>query len=250
MIFSKKIKSNIDFLKQHNIDPGNVPQHVAIIMDGNGRWAKKRFMPRNFGHKAGAEALKKTIKAAVEIGIKELSMYVFSTENWKRPQAEVDFLMNYLKELIPQEAPKMQEQDIKLRVLGDLSVLKEDVQQALAKVVDDTKNNQKLALNLMVNYGGRNEIISACKSILEKKIKPENLNEKEFEKYLYTKDCYPVDILIRTGGDIRISNFLLWQCAYAELFFLSTLWPDFNRSTLVKVICEFQKRDRRFGGLK
>ncbi|MFC1617266.1 isoprenyl transferase [Candidatus Margulisiibacteriota bacterium] len=237
--------------KKYNLDPNKIPKHVAIIMDGNGRWAKRRLMPRNVGHKAGSEALRKTIKACVELGITVLTVYVFSTENWKRPPEEVRFLMKLLKELLIKEVPVLNKEGAGVKVLGDIDELDPELQNIIKKAEESTKENQILTFNLMINYGSQREIISAVKAILAdiQNGKKLEITEAVFDKYLYTKDCPDPEILIRTGGDRRVSNYLLWQIAYSELFFLDTLWPDFNREELIKVVKEFQKRERRYGGL-
>jgi undecaprenyl diphosphate synthase len=240
-----------DIYKKYNLDPKKIPQHVAIIMDGNGRWAKKRLLPRNAGHKAGSEALRATIKASVELGIKYLTLYVFSTENWKRPDEEVSFLMDLLKQLIIKEIPELNKNGARVRCLGAINELDTELQTKIKEAEEKTSNNETININLMINYGAKNEIINACHNICQditnKKIT--DISEEIFTQYLYTKDSPEIDVFIRTGGDVRLSNYLLWQLAYSELFFIDTLWPDFDKKELIKIIQIFQKRERRFGGL-
>ena len=247
----KKLQAiRAEVYQKNSLDPAKIPNHIAIIMDGNGRWAKKRLLPRTFGHKAGAESVRRTIEACVELNIKYLTLYVFSTENWKRPQDEVSFLMNFLRELIKKEINKLEKEGARIRVLGDFSRLDPELIKDINFAEEKTAHNNVLNINLMINYGGRFEILKACKELLKENFNPDNLTEAVFEKHLYTKDSPELDILIRTGGDnIRLSNFLLWQVAYAEMFFLDTLWPDFNKKTLIKILQKFQERDRKFGGL-
>ena len=237
--------------RQYGLDSKKIPQHVAIVMDGNGRWARKRFLPRTAGHKAGSEALRTIIKTSVELNIKYLTVYVFSTENWKRSQIEVDFLMNLLKTLIIREIPTLNKNGARVRFLGALGDLPKDVQKNISIAEKETAHNQILNLNLMVNYGGRREMIDAVAKFLEQsKGEKQELTEEVFNECLYTRGMPDPDILVRTGGDVRISNYLLWQIAYSELFFLDTLWPDFGREELIQIVQQFQKRDRRFGGVK
>ncbi|MFC1751898.1 isoprenyl transferase [Thermoproteota archaeon] len=234
------------------LDADKMPVHIAIIMDGNGRWAKKRFLPRQMGHKAGAEALRATLKTCAELGILYLSVYVFSTENWKRPEKEVSFLMTLFKYLVAKELPELKKQGVRVQCLGDWDRIPLDVKDKFNEIQNETKENTRINLNLMVNYGSRHEILSACRKVCENKTKDQiqALTEEEFSSFLYSKDCPDPDILIRTGGDYRISNFMLWQIAYSELFVLDTLWPDFKKDQLIQVIKEFQIRERRFGGIK
>ena len=228
-----------------------LPSHVAIVMDGNGRWAKKRHMPRSFGHKEGAEALRRTIQACVRWNIHYLTVYVFSTENWKRPEEEVSFLMDLLRRLIIKEIPKLNQEGVRVRYLGNTQALNVDIQQAMREAEEQTQDNQVLQLNLMVNYGARADILSAVEGVRAylSQHPQETLSDEMFEQFLCLKESPDPDLLIRTGGDCRVSNYLLWQIAYSELFFLETLWPDFSEKDLVEVLKLFQKRDRRFGGL-
>ena len=237
--------------KEFELDSKNIPKHIAVIMDGNGRWAKKKFLPRIMGHKEGAEALRKTIKACTELGIQYLSVYAFSTENWKRPKAEVDFLMGLLQELTLKETPKMKAENVKIKYLGDLKELSTSLQNSFAQAEKETEECTKIQVNLLINYGSRREITQAVQKIAEK-IKNnelETITEACITEHLYTKDIPEPEILIRTSNEHRISNYLLWQLSYAEFFFIPTLWPDFCRKTLFSIIKQYQTRDRRFGGL-
>ncbi|MFC1770762.1 polyprenyl diphosphate synthase [Candidatus Margulisiibacteriota bacterium] len=238
-------------LKELGLNPKNIPQHIAIIMDGNGRWAKGRFLPRQAGHREGAEALRRTIKACVEFGIRYLTVYVFSTENWKRPKTEVNFLMGLFKKLIVQEFDELDREGVYIKCLGDINKLHPEILKLIEQTEEKTRKNKTLQLNLMINYGSQDEIVQACRKILlEGSVNPDSLDPELFSKYLFTADITDPDILIRTGGDFRLSNFLLWQTAYAELFFPDILWPDFNREVLLGILTSFQKRERRFGGLQ
>lgn len=233
-------------------DYSNFPKHISIIMDGNGRWAKKRLLPRASGHKAGAQALKKLVEACKELELKYLSVYAFSTENWKREKEEVDYLMSLLKEYIEQYIKDSNKNNMKLTVIGDHSVLDKDLQKKISHIQNITKDKQGLHLIIALNYGGRDEIIRAVKKLSKQVIKSniniDTINERFFERYL---DTYPIpepELLIRTSGEQRISNFMLWQTAYTEIYYSDKLWPDFNIYDLKKAIAVYQKRDRRFGG--
>lgn len=254
------MKSTANLIKQPHannifdefgLDRNKIPNHIAIIMDGNGRWAKKRLMPRAVGHRQGAESLRKTLKACVKLGVNYLSVYTFSTENWKRPPKEVSLLMSLFKTLINQELPELNEQGVRVTCLGDRKGLSEDVLEAISNAEEKTKTNTAIQLNLLFNYGARREIVQACKGLAEdyKKGNITEISEDVLSQYLLTRDCPDPDILIRTGGDYRISNYMLWQLSYAELFFLDRLWPDFDKKDLCEVIELFQNRDRRFGGV-
>ena len=242
-----------DTYKAAKLNPEGIPKHVAIIMDGNGRWAKKRLRPRVFGHRKGVESLRKTIKACGDLNIHYLTVYVFSTENWKRPKKEVSFLMGLLKELALNELPELMAQGARVTALGDLSQLPPDVLDSLNTVIEKTANNTTVQVNLMVNYGGRAEIIrgvkSLAKSVNSGELSVDDITEETFEKTLYTAGQPDPEILIRPGGEFRISNYLLWQLSYSEFFFIDTLWPDFDKETLISVLQSYQNRDRRFGGL-
>ena len=236
----------------YGLDPDKIPVHVAIIMDGNGRWAKQRFFPRSIGHNQGAEAVRRTIKACIELGIRYLSLYTFSTENWNRPKEEVSFLMNLFKRLLKKELNELHRNKVRLRIVGDMEGVDPEIQSLMHTCHTTTDANRVLQVNVLFNYGGRREIVHACKKMaLElKEGLIQDITEDNFPSYLYLADSPDPDIFIRTGGNnIRISNFLLWQLSYTELFFLETLWPDFSKDLLIDVIRDFQKRDRKFGGL-
>jgi undecaprenyl diphosphate synthase len=230
-----------------DLDPKKIPQHIAIIMDGNGRWAKERFLPRIAGHKEGAEALRRTIMACVEFGVKYLSVYAFSTENWTRPQDEVSFLMGFFKDLIGREIPELKKQGVRIRVLGDLVQLSQELQKSIAFAETQTASNTALNVNLMINYGSRREIVQAVQRIVDKGLR--TVDESTISDNLYTAGIPDPEILLRPSGEFRLSNFMLWQISYSELIFLKRLWPDFNRDEFIGVLQQFQKRDRRFGGV-
>ena len=228
-----------------------LPHHVAVIMDGNGRWAKQKGKIRIFGHKNGVESVRQTIEAAAEIGIDVLTLYAFSTENWNRPKSEVDALMNLLVSSLKNELPSLQKNDIKLNAIGDLDKLPQKAFKGLHAVIEATENNKRMVLNLALSYGSRNEILEAVKQISKKvvnnELEIENIDEKTINNHLYTFSLPDVDFMIRTSGEQRISNFLLWQSAYAEFYFTETLWPDFKKEDFYKAIESYQKRERRYG---
>lgn len=228
-----------------------IPQHVAIIMDGNGRWARRRSLPKIAGHRAGVKAAQEAIAEARDLGVKVLTLYTFSTENWQRPKREVDALFNMLKDYLDREEDKLNENNIKFSVIGRIEGLPLTVREKLKVVIESTKNNTGLILNLALNYGGRPEIIDAVKGIVkdveDKKIDNAQIDEELFTRYLYTKDLPDPDLLIRTSGESRISNFLLWQISYAELWFTSKLWPDFKKSDFKKAVAEYGERERKYG---
>jgi undecaprenyl diphosphate synthase len=236
--------------KEH-IDFNNLPQHVAVIMDGNGRWAKKKGALRIFGHRNAVQAVRDVTEGCGELGIKYLTLYAFSTENWNRPKEEVDGLMELLVNTLKQEIKTLTENQVKLKTIGDTSHLPAECQNNLAWAVDQTKNNSGLTLMLALSYSGRWEIVKAAKNLAEDvrsgKLQPENINEKTFENYLQTSGIPDPELLIRTSGELRISNFLLWQIAYTELFITPTLWPDFRKENLYEAIWAYQQRERRFG---
>ena len=221
----------------------NKINHVAFIMDGNGRWGKKRGKSRNFGHLKGIGTVKKIVKKSIQFHIPIISFYVFSSENWKRPKKEINFLFKLIKSYFLEEIENIVRQGIKINILGEMRTLSSDIKSTLKKTIKLTKNNKKITLNLAINYGSKNEIFNAFKSIKK------NPNIKNFEKNLYTKNMPNPDILIRTGGHQRLSNFMLWQLAYSELFFLKKLWPDFNSRDLMKIINKYKKSKRNFGGI-
>ena len=233
------------------VDKSNIPNHVAIIMDGNGRWAKKIGKERFFGHNSGVNSVRETIDAAINLGVKNLTLYVFSMENWKRPDAEIKALMYLLFNSITDELENLNKNNIKLDIIGDQDLLTDKIRKKLVNAKEQTSNNKGLNLNLAISYGSKQEIIEAVKSISSKVkkniISLENIDENIINDHLYTRNLDNVDLLIRTGGEIRVSNFLLWQISYAELIFLELLWPDFKKINFYEAIVEYQNRARRFG---
>jgi len=230
----------------------NIPTHIAIIMDGNGRWAQKRGLPKVMGHRQGAKTVREITTACSEIGVKYLTLYAFSTENWKRPKHEVSALMKLLGIYLKEELKTLMKNEIRLNAIGDIDGLPGPVSGKVKEVMDITKNNKRMTMSLALNYGGRAEILNAVKSVAQEFKKGEcslsDIDDKYFQKHLYTKDMPDPDLLIRTSGEMRISNFLLWQLSYAELYVTKKLWPDFTQKDLVQAIEEFNKRERRFGG--
>ena len=224
-----------------------VPTHVAIIMDGNGRWARSRGLPRQAGHRAGAENLRRIVRACVEFGVKILTIYAFSTENWGRPESEIRGLMRIFARVLDQELGELNRQGVCLHHLGDLSGINPTLQKKVQNALEVTKNNDRLILNVAFNYGGRAEIIHAVQQMLADGIKPEELNDELFSSYLFTAGLPDPDLVIRTSGELRISNFLIWQAAYAEYYPTPAYWPDFGREELYEAIVAFNQRDRRFG---
>ena len=233
------------------IDRQKLPRHIAIIMDGNGRWAKKKNLNRISGHIKGVDVVREIITACREIGIKVLTLYAFSIENWRRPREEVMALMGLLKEYLLKERNEMVQNNIRLSAIGRLEDLSQDVQRTLRETMQETEQCNGMVLNLALSYGGRSEILHAVQGILSDvkgaKIKPEEINVQRFSQYLWTSGMPDPDLLIRTSGEYRISNFLLWQIAYTELYVTETLWPDFDRKELEKAIIDYQSRERRFG---
>lgn len=238
-----------DLLEQ--IDRENLPRHIAIIMDGNGRWAKKHGKNRYYGHQAGVESVRKITEAATRLGIKYLTLYTFSTENWNRPVEEVEGLMHLLVESIQKETPTFQKNNIQFRVIGDMSVMPKTAKEKLDQCIEDTNKNTGLTLILAISYSSRWEITNAAKILADDvkrgKINASQINEESFSKNLSTNTYPDPDLLIRTSGELRISNFLLWQIAYTELYFTETLWPDFNENEFYQAIINYQQRERRFG---
>ena len=230
----------------------NVPEHIAIIMDGNGRWAKKRFLPRTAGHIKGAEVFQQITRYCQKIGVKALTVYAFSTENWSRPPEEVEAIMNLLRKYL-NDADLFKDENIRIRFIGDITALADDLQKEILHIEDYSRNNDGLLLNIAINYGGRQEIVFAARSlakdVLEGKISPEDIDENMFNDRVFTNDCPPVDMILRPSGEERISNFLLWQCAYSEFVYMDVLWPDFTPADLDKAIEEYSNRQRRFGGI-
>ncbi|OGP71551.1 MAG: di-trans,poly-cis-decaprenylcistransferase [Deltaproteobacteria bacterium RBG_16_50_11] len=233
------------------IDPNKLPRHIAIIMDGNGRWAKKKNLGRISGHLKGVDAVREVVTACRELGIKVLTLYAFSIENWKRPAEEVMALMKLLKEYLIKETEEMIQNNIRLNAIGRLEDLPPDVQDVLKKTMEKTEKCDGMILNLALSYGGRSEILHAIQGILSDfrkgRMKSEEMNIQRFSQYLWTKGLPDPDLLIRTSGELRVSNFLLWQIAYTELYVTETLWPDFDRRELLKAIADYQSRERRFG---
>jgi len=229
------------------IDKNKLPKHIAITMDGNGRWAKSKGKLRVFGHKNGVKSVKDTVEAAAEIGIELLTLYAFSIENWNRPRTEINALMTLLVSAITKETQTLMDNDIKLSTIGDTDSLPPQVKKELFEAMGKTKNNSRMTLILALSYSGRWEILNAVKGMLKDKIDPNKVNEEIFQQYLTTNNVPDPELLIRTSGEHRISNFLLWQIAYSELYFTDTLWPDFRKSNLEKAILYYQSRERRFG---
>ncbi len=234
-----------------DLDKDLLPRHIAVIMDGNGRWAKKRNQPRIWGHQRGVDTLKDLLRCCNDWGIQALTAYAFSTENWGRPQAEVEFLMTLFERVLRRELQELQAENVKIVFVGNLASLPGSLQEEIEKSMQETKDNSGIIFTVATNYGGRQEILQAVRAIaLEVKeglIKTEDIDELLFEKHLYTAHVPHPDLLIRTSGEMRISNFLLWQMAYAEIYVSPTLWPDFNRGQFHQALQEYQKRDRRFG---
>ena len=233
------------------VDPKRVPQHVAIVMDGNGRWAQRKGLKRTEGHAAGEEALFDTVEGALELGVKWLTVYAFSTENWKRPTDEVRYLMGFNESLLVRRRDEMNDRDVRMRFLGrrDWRVPKRIIRR-MDESAELTKKNRTMTFTIAFNYGGRAEIVDAVRQIVEAGIKPDKIDERTIHKYLYDPEMPDPDLMIRTSGEYRISNYLLWEIAYSELVFTDVLWPDFRREHLFDSVREFQARDRRFGGIE
>jgi undecaprenyl diphosphate synthase len=233
------------------INSNQLPKHLAIIMDGNGRWAKQKGFIRAIGHENGTKAVRQVVEGSAELGIENLTLYAFSTENWNRPKLEVQTLMKLLVTSLKKEIKTLQDNNIKLLAIGNLDELPKKAQKELEEVIENTKNNSRMILTLALSYGSREELINTVKKISNKVknniISPENIDESVINEHLYTRNLHDVDLLIRTSGEQRISNFLLWQIAYAELYFTNVLWPDFTKQHLYEAIIEYQKRERRFG---
>ena len=230
---------------------GNNLQHIAFIMDGNGRWATKRGLSRSAGHKKGAETLQRIVKAASDMGVRYVTVYAFSSENWGRDKAEVDYLMNLLRQYLKTEVKEITSKGARIKVIGERAMLPSDIVDQITKIEEETKANDKLTFCIALSYGSRAEIVNAVKKasamVTSGQIKAEDIDEKMFSKLLYTSDIPDPDLLIRTSGEQRISNYLLWQISYSELFFTKTLWPDFNEAELKEIITDFQSRERRYG---
>lgn len=234
------------------LDPNNIPQHVAIIMDGNGRWAKQKGKMRIFGHKNAINAVRNSVAAALRLGVKHLTLYAFSQENWNRPATEVSSLMNLFMQALDLEVGKLHKNNICLKILGDVSQFSESLQQKISKAQKLTQNNTALCLNIAANYSGCWDIVQATQQLAwlvsRGELSPEQIDQARFQQMLATEQQPPVDLLIRTSGEQRISNFLLWQLAYAELYFTPVLWPDFNEALFEQAVMDYQQRHRRFGG--
>lgn len=249
MFFGKKQIAR----EQENIKSGSMPVHIGIIMDGNGRWAQRQGLPRKAGHRAGMNAINRCLEGLKGLDVKYLTLFAFSTENWRRPKAEVEFLMKLPGQFIVKELDNLMANNIRLRIIGDVSGLPAHTQKAVAKGIKATAENSGLTLTFAINYGAREEIIRAVRQVgLECKrglLDPEDIHAAAFEGYLYTTGMPNPDLIIRTSGEVRISNFMLWQIAYSELCFLDTLWPDFGETDLYRAIADFQQRQRRYGGI-
>lgn len=235
---------------EEKIDMSNIPTHIAMIMDGNGRWAKKRLMPRSVGHKAGADMLKRIVRKCNDMGVKYLTVYAFSTENWKRPCEEVSLLMGLIVTYLQKEVKEMNENNVKIRAIGDIEKLPQKPYDELKKAMDITKDNTGVVFSLALNYGFRDDLSHAIKNMIKENIDIEDINDETVKKYLYTSYMPDPDLIIRTGGEIRLSNFMLYEASYSEFYFCDTLWPEFNEEQLCKAIYEYQQRDRRFGNVK
>ncbi|MCP3982367.1 MAG: isoprenyl transferase [bacterium] len=231
------------------IDVEALPRHVAVIMDGNGRWAHSRRLPRVAGHKAGIEAVRDTVETCARLRIDVLTLYAFSRENWKRPRAEVSTLMALLKEYVHKELDRLVDNNIRFRVIGRLDDLPRAVQGGLQRAIEATKDNDGLSFNIALSYGSRTEIVDACRSLIRAGVAADDVDVDTFSRHLYTAGQPDPDLLIRTSGELRVSNFLLWQIAYAEIWVTETLWPDFRRTHLFRALIDFQQRERRYGGL-
>ena len=236
------------------IDRTSLPNHVAVIMDGNGRWAKQRGLPRIEGHRRGANTLKEMLRYCKDLGIKTLTAYAFSTENWGRPIGEVNFLMSLFERLLQKELREMEAEEVCINFIGDLTPLPPSLQQEMQRSMERTKNNQGVYFNVAINYGSRHEMINACKQIAQKvqqgELSAEEIDDRTISQHLYTNGSPDPDLLIRTSGEMRLSNFMLWQLAYTEIYVTDILWPDFNRQQFDRAIVSFQQRDRRFGKVK
>jgi len=238
---------------EHSVDFDNLPQHIGIIMDGNGRWAKKRGLPRTSGHAVGAKTFEKIVEEAGNIGIKIVTVYAFSTENWNRPQEEIKMLMNLLEDYLDNGLERLAGRNVRIHFIGEMSAFSDDFQKKICHMEKATENNSGLLLNIALNYGGRAELTSALKQICKKvqngEISYDEITENTVEDYLYTAGQPDPDLIIRPSGEYRLSNFLMWQSAYSEFWFSNLLWPDFTKENLLEAISDYQKRNRRFGGV-
>lgn len=246
-----KLNSSYTMPTGAEFDRASLPKHVAIVMDGNGRWAEKRRKPRLHGHKEGASSVREIVEVAAELGIEVLTLYAFSSENWKRPEQEVKGLMTILKNFLESELTRMLKNNIRLLCIGDLQKIPDGVRKTLLKTIEKTKNNDRLILNLALSYGSRDEITSAVQEIaqkcLEGELQYQEISQRTIADHLYTADLKDPDLFIRTGGEKRLSNFLLWQVSYAEIIFTDIMWPDYRREAFLESLQEFQRRERRFG---
>ncbi|MEH2080479.1 MAG: isoprenyl transferase [Nostoc sp.] len=237
-----------------DLNPQKIPQHIAVIMDGNGRWATSRGLPRIAGHRQGAKTLKELLRCCKDWGIKALTAYAFSTENWQRPVEEVDFLMHLFERLLRRELAQMHQEEVRISFIGDLSALPKSLQTEMERSMIETLNNQAIHFTVAVNYGSRNEIARVCRQVAQLveqgELSAQKVNESLIEEHLYTADTPEPDLLIRTSGEMRLSNFLLWQMAYTEMYFTDILWPDFNQEAFHQALLSYQNRDRRFGQVK
>lgn len=235
------------------LDLENIPKHVGIIMDGNGRWAKKRKMPRTFGHREGTQRVIEIVEAAYKINIKSLTLYAFSTENWKRPDEEISKLMDLLAYYIKNQLEKIKKNNIRINILGDYKAFPDKIVRLIETALQETKSNDKMILNIGLNYGGQSEIVRAskliCEDVVAGRVFLDDIDVESFKDYLYTRGQEELDLLIRPSGELRVSNFLLYQLAYSEFYFSNILWPDFHEEEFYKAIYDFQKRNRRYGGL-
>ncbi len=227
-----------------------IPTHVAIIMDGNGRWARKRSLPRLAGHRAGVQNMRRVLEGAVEFGIRVLTIYAFSTENWARPDEEVHGLIGMIDEVLQREVPELHKNGVQLRHLGRLEGISDAMKERVRKAIEMTKDNDRIVLNVAFNYGGRAEILDAIRKMIEDRVSPNQVDETLFANYLYTSRLPDPDLIVRTASEMRLSNFLIWQSAYAEYYTTSTLWPDFDKQELYKALLTFSQRNRRFGKLE
>ncbi|MBW4519680.1 MAG: isoprenyl transferase [Scytolyngbya sp. HA4215-MV1] len=236
-----------------DLERGRLPKHVAVIMDGNGRWAKRQGLPRIMGHRRGVDALKDLLRCCRDWGVGALTAYAFSTENWGRPLEEVEFLMTLFERVLRQELREMMQEDVRINFVGNLGALPRSLQTEIDRAVTATQQNQGIQFTVATNYGGRQEILQACRAIASQvqagQLEPDQIDESIFERHLYTAGICDPDLLIRTSGEMRLSNFLLWQMAYAELYITDTLWPDFDRTQFHQALVAYQQRDRRFGKL-
>lgn len=239
--------------KNIDLDMTNIPKHIGIIMDGNGRWAKAKKLPRSMGHKAGVETIRKILTYADELGVQYVTFYAFSTENWKRPIEEVGFLMNLMVKYFIKETERFKEKNVVVKVLGDISKLPKECVDEIIRTQEETKNNTGIVMNLAINYGGRDEIIKGIKNLvndcMENKVNIDDITPEMFSNYLYTAGMPDPDLIIRPSGEQRLSNFLIWQCAYSEFWYSDINWPDFKEENLREAIMDYQGRNRRFGGL-